>query len=150
MPPVARARDFVRMRLAKPEGVSRTRCMLAPPPMDPAERANRVEAVHAWQRYLNMEPRADSKLTGMFADGHVYMTAEGVARELVATDYIYKHTLYGELIEAFLRGVADELRSRHPNLSWTATWEIVRFYGPIALKLMLLSAAGERIPEAMP
>lgn len=116
----------------------------------PEERARRVEAVHAWQRYYNMEPRTDSKLTEMFADGQVYMTAAEVARELMATDYIYKHTLYGEVIEVFLRGVADELRARHPGLSWTATWDIVRFYGPVALKLMLLSAAGTRIPDAAP
>lgn len=114
------------------------------------ERNHRIAEVHAWQRHYNMEPRDDSKLTQLYADGQLWMTADQVARELLATDFIYKHTLYGELIEEFLRLVADKLRERHPGLSWTATWHIVRFYGPIALKLMCLSSTGARIPDRMP
>jgi hypothetical protein len=49
-----------------------------------------------------------------------------------------------------LRGVAERLREAHAPLSWTATWTIVRFYGPIALKLMCLSATAGRIPDRMP
>ena len=120
------------------------------PPPTPEERAERIAQVHAWQRFLNMEPRLDSKLTELYADGHVWMAPDQVARELLATDFIYKHTLYGELIEEFLRGVAARLRKRHRGLSWTATWQIVRYYGPIALKLMCLSASGDCIPERMP
>lgn len=107
--------------------------------------------VQAWQRHYNMEPRGDSKLTSLYADGQLGdVAADVVARELLCTDYLYKHTLYGELQEEFLRGVAAELRRRHKGLSWSATWEIVRYYGPIALKLMCVSSAGERIPDRMP
>jgi hypothetical protein len=113
-------------------------------------RALRIDMVRAWQRHYGMEPRDDSRLTWLFADGLVAMPADMVARELLATDYIYKRTLYGELIQSFLRRVADALRTEHPKLSWKATWDIVRFYGPIALKLMCVAATGERIPDRMP
>lgn len=110
----------------------------------------RIALVHTWQRHYNMEPRGDSRLTQLFADGQVWMSADQVARELLSTDFIYKHTLYGELIEEFLRGVAQRLRGKHRGLTWTSTWTIVRFYGPIALKLMCLSSTGDRIPDRMP
>ena len=105
--------------------------------------------VHHYQRALNMEPRCDSTLTEMYARGEVYMSAVEVARELMATDFIYKNTLYGEVIEDFMRDVADRLRYIHSPLSWSSTWTIVRAYAPIALKLMLLSGSGLRIPNKL-
>ena len=114
------------------------------------ERAHRIAELHAWQRHYNMEPRADSKLTELFADGHLgAMRVDEVARELVATDFLYKHTLYGDVIEDFMRRVAERLRAEHPGLSWARTWEVVRIYAPIALKLMCVSSAGVRIPECL-
>lgn len=105
----------------------------------------RVMEVQAWQRYYGMEPRTDSRLTFMYANGDVPWHPAEVARELVATDYIFKHTLYSEVIQEFMRHVAAELRRRYA-LSWTATWEIVRFYAPPALKLLSLLTTGTRIP----
>ena len=104
--------------------------------------------VHFHQRLLNMEPRDDSTLTEMYARGELFMTSQEVARELMATDFIYKNTLYGEIIEEFMREVATNLREMH-NLSWGATWTIVRAYAPTALKLMMLSASGMKIPERL-
>lgn len=78
----------------------------------------------------------------------VQMSPAEVARELMATEFIYQTTLYGETIETFMRAVADRLRTTHA-LSWTATWNIVRFYGPIALKLLLLSSTCQRIPACL-
>ena len=109
----------------------------------------RAEAVRAWQRYYGMEPRDDSRLTTMYALGEVDGAPDAVARELVATDFIYQHTPYGELIEDFLRAVAARLRAEHA-LSWKATWQVVRFYGPIALRLMCLDRCGLRIPDHSP
>ena len=109
----------------------------------------RVDIVHQWQRHYHMEPRSDSKLTTMFANGQLAMSADQVARELLATDFIYRHTLYGELIEEFFRHVANELKHHH-DISWKATWEIVRFYGPIALKLICLMNTNNMIPQCMP
>lgn len=104
--------------------------------------------VHFHQRLLNMEPRDDSTLTELYARGELFMSAQEVARELMATDFIYRNTLYGEIIEEFMREVATNLREMH-KLSWTATWTIVRAYAPMALKLMLVSASGTKIPERL-
>lgn len=112
----------------------------------------RRDDVRAWQRYYNMTPREDSRLTELYAYGQTdpRLDASAVARELLATDYLYKHSLYGEVLEDFLRRVAQELRTYHPTLSWTATWDIVRFYGPSALKLMCVSSGGLTIPDRLP
>ena len=120
-------------------------------PQPSSEYECRKDMVQRWQLYYNMTPRSDSRLTHMFANQEldVSVTADQVARELLATDFIYKNTLYGDMIQDFLRRVADELREVHPDLSWTDTWDIVRFYGPHALKLMCISASGIRIPQHM-
>lgn len=112
-------------------------------------RVARTEQVQAWQRHYGMEPRNDSKLTELYATGALNWPADAVARELVATEFIFANTLYSELLEDFMRGVANALRMRHPRLSWTATWSIVRFYAPIALKLMSLDACSVRIPDRL-
>jgi hypothetical protein len=110
----------------------------------------RLNEVREAQCKLNMTPRSDSRLTQMYARGELptYMTANVVARELMCTDFIYKNTLYGEVIEEYMRLVAARLRSTY-DLSWKATWDLVRFYAPIALKLMCTSSSGVRVPEAM-
>lgn len=115
-----------------------------------AWRQRRRDAVCAWQRHYGMEPRDDSKLTEAYANGETSMPADEVARELFATDYIYRTTLYGDIIEDFMRLVAARLRKDHPGLSWTSTWVIVRFYAPMALKLMCLRSGGSAIPPRMP
>jgi hypothetical protein len=112
------------------------------------EHTTRRNEVHFYQKQLNMEPRNDSALTEMYARGEIYMSAPEVARELMATDFIYKTTLYGEVIEEFMREVAMNVRELY-GLSWTATWDIVRVYAPLALKLMLVSASGARIPDRL-
>ena len=109
----------------------------------------RREALHAWQLFYNMQPRSDSRLTEMFVRGEVSWGADEVARELMATDFIYQNTLYGEVIEEFLRCVAARLREEH-KLSWKATWDIVRFYGPVALKLLCVERHGLAIPPHLP
>lgn len=125
-----------------------------PPPTPDAERmleevrAQRLGELHAWQRYYGMEPRSDSQLTAKYVDGVVLMPPDMVARELISTHFLYQSTLYGELIEPFLRIVARRVKKHH-RLSWTATWRIVRFYGPFALKLICLLMAGERIPQCL-
>jgi hypothetical protein len=110
----------------------------------------RREDVREAQHRLNMTPRDDSRLTELFAHGHLppYMTADVVARELMCTDFIFKNTLYGEVIEDYMRAVAVSLRDTY-KLSWDATWNITRFYAPIALKLMCVSSSGVRVPNAM-
>ena len=110
----------------------------------------RREEVREAQRRLGMSPRDDSRLTDLFSKGELppFMTADVVARELMCTDYIYKNTLYGELIEEYMRAVANRLRETY-RLSWNATWNVTRFYAPIALKLMCVSSSGIRVPDRM-
>jgi len=111
---------------------------------------DRVAEVHAWQRAYGMEPRADSSLTRLYAQGQAgQMDAAEVARELVAVDHLYKHTLYGEVIEEFMRAVARLVREQY-RLTWTATWNVVRAYAPIALKLLMVLRTGVRIPQCGP
>ena len=116
--------------------------------MTPLEHEDRVQQVHAWQRHYRMEPRTDSRLTVLFARGELPETVDAftVARELIATEFIYKNTLYGELIETDMRCVAHKIRRTY-KLSWKSTWELVRFYAPIALKLMCVSSTGVHVPE---
>lgn len=114
-----------------------------------ANEGERLELLQSWQRHYNMVPRDDSRLTKMFVSGECSMPVDQVARELMCTDYIFKFTPYGEVIEDFMREVAKRLKRRH-KLSWTATWVIVKFYAPIALKLICMSASLQRIPNRMP
>lgn len=98
------------------------------------------------QKKYGMEPRTDSHLTKLYANGQTDWGAETVAKELVCVDYIFQNTLYGETIEAYMRELAGHVK-RVYRLSWPATWEIVRFYGPISLKLMSLNSSSTRIPN---
>ena len=107
-----------------------------------------VRSVQEWQRFYGMNPREDSRLTKLYAEGSLNMRADEVARELVATHFIFQHTLYGELIEEFMRLVACRLRTEY-ELQWSSTWEITRCYAPIALKLMCVESAGIRIPPCL-
>ena len=107
---------------------------------------SRCEEVFMWQRHYGMEPRSDSLLTKRFARGETTETADAVARELFATHFIYTNTLYGEIIEDFMRAVAQRLR-REYRLGWARCWEIVRFYAPNALKCMCVEYSGLRIPD---
>lgn len=103
--------------------------------------------VQDWQRFYNMEPRSDSQLTALYERGLLPgVSARKVARELVATHFIYQNTLYKELIEEYMRHVANRLRATYA-LSWTSTWQIVRFYAPIALKLHMVIQTATRIPK---
>jgi len=108
----------------------------------------RRQEVHNAQKMLNMTPRPDSRLTELYAHQQLpsYMSASVVARELLATDFIYSQTLYGNVIESYMRSVANMVKETY-GISWKATWDVTRFYAPIALKLMCVSSSGIRIPE---
>lgn len=105
--------------------------------------------VQQWQMMYGMEPRSDSRLTEMYANGQINWYPEEVARELIATDFIYKHTLYGETIEDFMKALAKQLKDTYV-LDWKTTWKIVQFYGPIALKLLMLIKCDLKIPHMTP
>lgn len=112
--------------------------------------SERFSDVVAAQHALNMSPRNDSRLTHMYAARELdeRIDAAQVARELLATEFIYRTTLYGEVIEAFMRRVAEYVRATY-DLAWKDTWVIVKFYAPIALKLMMLSATRQHIPDRL-
>ena len=107
----------------------------------------RREQVHRLQRMYGMEPRQDSRLTESYCRGQLddKWTGDVVAQELVATDFIFRNTLYGELIEDPMRRVAVKLRHKY-RLTWTQTWDIVKFYAPTALKILCLERSGLAVP----
>ena len=111
----------------------------------------KLNAVKEWQRFYNMVPREDSQLTKLYCTDQLppSWSADVVARELVATDFIYQHTLYGEMLEEFMRVVAKRLKQKY-GLTWKSTWDIVKFYGPIACKLLSLERCGLAIPQHYP
>ena len=111
------------------------------------EYSHRTAEVQQWQLFYGMVPRTDSRLTDLYARKQSRLRADEVARELFATDYIYRESLYGEVIEEYMRCVAGLVRKSYPEVSWTKTWEIVRFFGPPALKLSLCKTCDLRIPD---
>lgn len=115
----------------------------------PGIEQNRLVALQKWQRFYNMTPRTDSVLTHRFLKGDIEWPVDVVARELMATDFLYRRTLYGEFLEEYMRAMAVRLRERHPALSWSETWVVVRFYGPLTLKLYMVLHCLVRIPQKM-
>jgi hypothetical protein len=111
-------------------------------------RVERIRCVHEIQRQMNMEPRHDSRLTHQYANAEIDWDATQVAKELVAVDFIYKNTLYGEFIEEYMRSLANLIRAEY-RIPWGDTWEIVRFYAPTALKLQCLLQTGQRVPQKL-
>lgn len=111
------------------------------------EEQQRLEEVHHWQRMYKMTPRSDSRLTQRYVKGEIAWRADEVARELLATDYLYKQTLYGECLEEYMRAVAHTLRQRFPRLTWSETWTIVQFYGPLSLKLLMMLSCQGCVPQ---
>ena len=106
--------------------------------------AIRLQQLHDMQRAMGMEPRKDSHLTTQWVEGNadpVYETVTDVAHELVFVDYIYQHTLYGEVIEESMRLLAEWVRAEF-RIPWTQTWELVRWYAPTMLKLYFLRRSG--------
>lgn len=98
--------------------------------------ATRISAVHSAQRQLGMEPRDDSRLTYMYACGHEMQgqPPSTVAHELTIVNKIYQNTRYSYIIEDVMRELAKYIRKKY-RLTWTNTWDIVQFYGPILIKL---------------
>lgn len=111
--------------------------------------ASRLEELHEWQRFYNMQPRSDSLLTRLHVKGDLGWPVDVVARELMATHYLYEATLYAEYIEEYMRGMASRLRARYPGLSWSSTWSIVRFYGPLTLRLYMILQCQVIIPPRL-
>lgn len=110
------------------------------------EYEQRVNEVVEFQKKFGMEPRTDSYLTKMYGNKETEYSAEEVAKELVCVNYIFTNTLYGELQEDYMRQLAKLLKNKY-NLTWTSAWEIVKYYGPISLKLLCLTSSNEHIPN---
>jgi hypothetical protein len=113
--------------------------------IDAGIRAERWRALEAAFHSRGVAMRGDSRLTQRFADGTcdpTYVTPDDVVNTMCAVDFVYKHTLYGELVEETLRHVADGLHRMYPHVSWATLWDVVRNYAPLALKLQCLAMVG--------
>ena len=116
---------------------------------DDMTQEEKLKLLHQWQAHYNMIPRTDSMLTAQYLNGVCTWPVDTIARELMATEYLYKYTLYGDILEDFMRQVSVHIREKY-HISWKATWKIVRFYAPIAMKLIALLQTGTSIPERLP
>lgn len=117
--------------------------------MDDRAMDNRIVELNRWLRHYNMVPRADSELCRLFAENRLSARADVVARELMATHFLYSQTLYGELSETYHRALANAVRKKY-RLNWTSTWILVKFYGRVSLKLLMLLRCGVAIPPQLP
>ena len=109
---------------------------------------NRLALLQAKQRELGMVPRQDSLLTKKWLNGEVNESADEIAKELMCTHFLYKNTLYSEMLEEYMRRMAAEVKKRY-LLSWSAVWGIVRFYGPMSLKLFMAERCQVHMPERL-
>ena len=103
----------------------------------------RIASIHREQRELGMEPRNDSQLTFKYAIKEIDDAPREIANELMVVDRIYNDTEYSAIIEDVLREIAHHIKRKY-NLSWSDTWELVRFYGPTMLKLYCLKPVRNR------
>ena len=55
---------------------------------------------------------------------------------------------YSEMLEEYMRRMAAEVKKRY-LLSWSAVWGIVRFYGPMSLKLFMAERCQVHMPERL-
>ncbi len=95
-----------------------------------------------------MELRRDSRLSYMYIKGDCTDPVDRVADELIAVDFLHKMTSYGADKEAVFRALGERLHGEY-NLSWDATWDLVRFYAPCMLKMYALQACNQRIPHSL-
>jgi hypothetical protein len=106
--------------------------------LDPAARTiarRRIGLVHAAQRRLGMEPRNDSQLTWKYGIGELEGDVpSAIASELVVVNRLFCDTGYGAVLEEAMSAIAEHLRQKY-RLSWTAVWEVTRFYAPSMLKM---------------
>jgi len=105
----------------------------------------RFKQVCDLQKSYGMTPRDDSILTQKYANKQIEGPPEDIAKELFCVDYIYCNTIYGEIIEEYMRCLASLIKQKY-KLSWNDTWEIVKFYGPDSLKLICVTNSNIRIP----
>ena len=115
--------------------------------LNPEER-ERMRALAAALANRGMELRLDSRLSYMYVRGDCTDPLDNVADELIAVDFLHKATSYGVVKEDAFRKLGRRLHDEY-NLSWDATWEIVRFYAPCMLKLYALQQSDRRIPHAL-
>lgn len=121
--------------------------------IDEALRAERRLQIERVFRERDIPIREDSVLIRRFVDGTcdvTYATADDVANTMHAVDYVYKRTVYGEVVQDTLRHLADGLHAEYPLVSWTQLWETVREHAPLALKLQCLAVSGTDVVDSDP
>ena len=95
-----------------------------------------------------MELRRDSRLSYIYIKGDCTDPVDQVADELIAVDFLHKMTSYGADKQAVFRALGERLHREH-NLTWDATWDLVRFYAPCMFKMYALQTYNRRIPFSL-
>ena len=113
------------------------------------EESAKLDELRSEQLKLGMEPRHDSVLSMLYAQGNVpdeLKNVKVVAKELKIVDHIYKHTNYSNIIEDVMREIAHHIHFKY-RIEWDTTWDIVRFYVPDMLKLYSVKKYGIKIND---
>lgn len=93
--------------------------------------------------------RADSRLAFLWATDRLDPTwdAREVCHEMMSMQTICANTPYNDLLQPFMRALADDMKKRYRLRSWAAAWRIVREYAPDILKTICMVEAGMQIPN---
>lgn len=84
-------------------------------------------------RALGHPPRDDSQMAFLFARGETNKTLAETVNEIRLVNLLYDHTDYKTTVEDSLRGIAQKINE--DGLGWRQTWQIVRKYGPVMMKI---------------
>ena len=111
----------------------------------------RLSQLEQYLSAYNCTLRDDSRLAFLWSTGRLDPSWDirEVCHEMMAMQFICLNTQYNDLCQPFLRALANGMRDRYGLKSWTATWRIVREYGPDILKIISLAEAGLQVPNFM-
>ena len=96
--------------------------------------------------------RDDSRLAFLWATERLNNTwsIDEVCHEIMCVQFICETTSYNELLQPFMKNMANEMRRRYKLKSWITTWRIVRQYAPDILKTISMIENNTQMPNFVP
>ncbi|AEP15098.1 hypothetical protein EOVG_00161 [Emiliania huxleyi virus 88] len=116
------------------------------------EVANRVQMnINALRSTMslryNVGVRDDSRLAYNWAIGTVRAPIEEIMEELAFIQWLSSHTNYQQVCEDGLRSIANDIKFKYPDISWSKVWTIVRGIGPDLIKYTLVDKYSAGVPD---